>query len=63
MLDYPGIGVLNTMANQTNGINIGRSCRLLHRLCLSLAISAALGGCAVGPDFKSPIAPQAVGGV
>ena len=34
---------------------------LLRRLSLSLAISLAFSGCAVGPDFKSPLVPKAVG--
>ncbi len=35
----------------------------LPRLSLGLMISLAFSGCAVGPDFKSPSAPQATGSV
>jgi NodT family efflux transporter outer membrane factor (OMF) lipoprotein len=36
---------------------------LSHNLSLTLAISMAFAGCAVGPDFKSPEAPKGVGNV
>lgn len=37
---------------------------LLHRgIGFTLAMSIAFAGCTVGPDFKSPMAPQAVGNV
>jgi NodT family efflux transporter outer membrane factor (OMF) lipoprotein len=36
---------------------------LCRRIGLALALSVALAGCSVGPDFKSPMAPQAVGKV
>jgi NodT family efflux transporter outer membrane factor (OMF) lipoprotein len=36
---------------------------LQRRLSLSLAVSLALGGCVVGPDFKPPQTPKATGNV
>ena len=49
--------------NQTNRTNIGHRYAWFRRLNLSAAIIFALGGCAVGPNFKSPVAPQNTGTV
>jgi NodT family efflux transporter outer membrane factor (OMF) lipoprotein len=49
--------------NQTSRINIRYRYAWFRRLNLGAAIIFALSGCVVGPDFKSPLPPQATGNV
>jgi hypothetical protein len=60
-MNQPWADVAKTDQERAGWIsNVAQHHRLRSRgvACLALAVSLLLGGCAVGPDFKKPAAPD-----
>ncbi len=63
-MSFPMISELQSTTRDTSASSAERCPYLLSGgISLTLALSLALAGCTVGPDFKAPMAPQGLGNV